>query len=123
MKDLNIILISKEGDYFKKFSTALNDHQSLKIRCLASGEEALKAVATNDVDVVVAAENVEEGSGLDLIKQVVMKNPFINTALVSPLSHKEFHEVTEGLGIFMQLSPKPGRGDAGKFCELLARIY
>lgn len=123
MKDLNIILISKEGDYFKRFSTVLIDHQSLKIRCITSGEEALKAAAANAVDVVVAAENVEDGSGMDLIKQVVMKNPFINTALVSPLPHKEFHEATEGLGIFMQLSQKPGRGDAEKFCELLARIY
>ena len=123
MKDLNIILISKDGDYFKEFSTALNDDQSLKVRCITSAEEALKKSAAQAVDVVVAAENLEEGSGLDLIKQVVKTNPFINTALVSPLPHEEFHEATEGLGIFMQLSPTPGRGDAEKFCAHLARIY
>ena len=123
MKDLNIILISKEGDYFKEFYTALNAHHSLKIRCITSGVEALLAAGTNGVDVVVAAENVEEGSGLDLIKQVVMKNPFINTALVSPLPHEAFHEATEGLGIFMQIAPAPGKDDASKFWELLAKIY
>lgn len=123
MKDLNIILISKEIDYFKAFGAALADNASMQTRCTTSGSEALEAAGTKDVDVVVSAEEVKEGSGLDLIKQVVMKNPFINTALVSPLPHKEFHEVTEGLGVFLQLSPLPGKADAEKFCEYLAKIY
>ena len=123
MKDLKVILVSKEADYFNEFSSALDDCTSLKISCITSGTEALAAAGESGVDVVAAAETVAEGSGLDLIKQLVKKNPFINTALVSPLSHEDFHEVTEGFGVFMQLSPQPGKGDADTFCELLAKIY
>lgn len=123
MKDLNIILISKEVDYFKEFVAALADDASMKIRCITSGAEALDEAGKNKTDVVVAAEEVQEGSGLDLIRQVVMKNPFINTALVSPLAPDEFHEVTEGLGIFLQLSSWPGKSDADKFLKYLAKIY
>jgi len=42
---------------------------------------------------------------------------------VSALPPGEFHEATEGLGIFMQLSPRPGSADADKFRELLSRLY
>lgn len=123
MKDITVMLVSKEENYFKEFSSALNGDASLNVTYSNSGAEVLEAAAKNDVDVVVAAEDVQEGSGLDLIKQVVVKNPFVNTALVSPLDHKEFHEVTEGLGVFLQLSPLPGREDAVRFREYLVMIY
>jgi len=123
MKNLNIIMISREADYFKDFTAALADKDYLHITCVTASEDVLEAVAGKGVDIVAAAEVVADGSGLDLIKQVVMKDAFINTALVSPLSAKDFHEVTEGLGVFMQISPSPGREDAEKFCGLLAKIY
>lgn len=123
MKVINVVLVSKEADYFTEFSSALAGTDSLKISSMKSGAAVLEAVGGNDVDVVVVAEAVAEGSGLDLIKQLIMKNPFINTALVSALPHEAFHEVTEGLGVFMQLPPEPGNEDAVKFFEFLARIY
>ena len=123
MKDLKILCVSSQAGYFSAFSAAMGDETSWSIQSLNSGDDAIAAAAANEVDVVVAAEEVAEGSGLDLIKQVVMKNPFINTALVSPLEPKEFHEVTEGLGVLMQLPPKPGKADAKKLHDCLARIY
>ena len=123
MKDINLILVSRDKDYFKEFCSALRGNDSLKTSCISSGLEALEAVSGSDVHIVAAAEEVAEGSGLDLVRQIVMKNPFVNTTLASPLSHDEFHEVTEGLGILMQLPPHPGKEDADRFCEFLSRIY
>jgi len=123
MKYLTIICVSSQKGYFEEFSAALGDEASWKIKCLGSRDDAVAAAAANEVDVVVAAEEVAEGSGLDLIKRLVMKNPFINTALVSPLPAEEFHEVTEGLGVLMQLSPTPGKADAKQLRDCLARIY
>ena len=42
-----------------------------------------------------------------------MVNAMVNTAVVSPLSDEEFHEVSEGLGILGRLPNEPGMSDAG----------
>jgi hypothetical protein len=42
--------------------------------------------------------------------------------MISPLDPKEFHEVTEGLGVFMQLPVSPGAGEAAKMLQLLQSI-
>ena len=123
MKELRLVAVSRDADYFNDFLGALREEKRLRIRCVTSAAEVLEAAAANGVDIVVAAETVREGGGIDLIRQVVKKNPFVNTALVSPLPPGEFHEATEGLGIFMQLSPRPGSAAADKFRELLSRLY
>jgi hypothetical protein len=46
----------------------------------------------------------------------------INCAAISSLSHKDFHEASEGLGVLMQLPESPGRDDAAKLLEHLKTI-
>jgi hypothetical protein len=43
----------------------------------------------------------------------------IHTALVSDQPEEIFHDQTEGLGILMQLSPKPDRQEARRLSERL----
>ena len=42
--------------------------------------------------------------------------------MVSTLPAEEFHEVTEGLGVFMQLPVNPGAEEAAKMMQLLESI-
>jgi hypothetical protein len=42
--------------------------------------------------------------------------------MVSSLSPEDFHEMTEGLGIFMQLPVGPGAGEAVQLLRLLESI-
>ncbi|MCP3925275.1 MAG: hypothetical protein GY714_22100 [Desulfobacterales bacterium] len=75
------------------------------------------------IDLLVVDENLSGIDGLKIIKEVTNINPFINTALVSSLSPEEFHDVSEGLGIIMQLSTSPTLEEANilveKFNEIL----
>ena len=51
-----------------------------------------------------------------------MINPMINTAVVSDLSKKEFHEATEGLGVLTAVSKHAGADEAEGLLEYLYKI-
>jgi hypothetical protein len=51
-----------------------------------------------------------------------MTNAMINLAVVSSLSHEDFHEASEGLGILVQLPPSPGEEDGSKLFETITQI-
>jgi len=61
-------------------------------------------------------------TGLEFIKTVIAIKPMINCAAVSSFSADDFHEVSEGLGILMQLPVNPGHKYAGKLLERLNKI-
>ena len=123
MNKLNIILASKEETSLSSVASMLETDSRLSSTWVSSAEKALQALKNGKIDVVVASEELEDTSGLQLIKDVVTENPFINCALVSPLSAGDFHEETEGLGIFMQLPKNPGTESAEKMLKLLDKIY
>jgi DNA-binding NarL/FixJ family response regulator len=122
MKKIYVVLISKDPGYFSELSTALADDAQMSVSCLGSAGQVYQAAEKGQVDVLVAAEEVRQSSGLQLIRELVRRHPFINCALVSPLNPQEFHEATEGLGIFMQLPPAPDGAQAAKIREHLAAI-
>lgn len=122
MKKINIVLISKDLDYFSELSNALADDTQVSVTCFGTAEQVYQAAEKGQVDVLIAAEEVKQSTGLQFIRELVMRHPFINCALVSPLYPQEFHEATEGLGIFMQLPPAPDGGQAPKIREHLAAI-
>lgn len=122
MKKIHVLLVSSDPGYFAELSQALAEYEQIQVVSIDSSEQAMLSVKDKMVEVIVAAEEIKEGSGLTFIRELVKKNPFINCALVSPLYPHEFHESTEGLGIFMQLPPHPGASQAQKLVEHLARI-
>ena len=74
------------------------------------------------LDVVVVAEELRDKESLQFIREIVADKPFITCALVSPLYPQEFHEQTEGLGLFMQLPVHPGAGAAKEMLALLEKL-
>lgn len=123
MNKLNIILASKEESSLSSVLSTLKADSRLNITFVDSAEKALQVIADSKIDVVVASEELQDTTGLQFINSVVAVNPFINCALVSPLSHDDFHEETEGLGIFMQLPVNPGEKSATEMLKLLDKIY
>jgi hypothetical protein len=85
-----------------------------------SPDAALAAVKQIRPQVVVV--DMEQNAAVELIKNVVRHDPFINCAMTSPLPAEDFHEATEGLGVFMQLPENPGEIDARKLLDLLKSI-
>jgi DNA-binding NtrC family response regulator len=122
MKKTNVVLISKEPDYFSELSTALAEDAQMSVAWFGTAEQVYRAAEKKQVDVLIVAEEIKQSSGLQFIRELVRSHPFINCALVSPLYPQEFHEATEGLGLFMQLPPAPDGAQAPKIREQLAAI-
>lgn len=95
-------------------------------------------VTVSEVDTVAAARQLLEErpvaavvvdndlaggiSGATFVRELSMTHPFVNTALVSDLSAEDFHESTEGLGVFMKIPNSPDGRTAKEFLEKLDTI-
>jgi len=90
--------------------------------CLDTGKGALFAVSEKAFDLLIAAEKLEDISGIGLIEAVIAIQPMLNCAVVSSLSPNDFHEASEGLGILMQLPEEPGREAADALMSHLKKI-
>jgi DNA-binding NtrC family response regulator len=122
MKNLNLLLISKNKQRFSDLEQALAAHGQHRVRCCSKPEEVYQAIAAGKIDGVIVDEEVEGGTGLDFIRELTPRNPFVNCALVSSLYVDEFHEATEGYGVFMQIPPHPGLREAEKIGTHLSKI-
>ncbi len=71
---------------------------------------------------VITAEDLSDIKGLECIRKLISLNPMINCTAISSLSHKDFHEASEGLGVLMQLPERPNRKSASKLLEHLKTI-
>jgi len=90
----------------------------VEVHHVAPSYDALhKIVTAEKINAIIgSAENLE------LIKALIIEFPMINYALLSSASADDFHEMTEGYGIFMQLPPAPQAEDAQKLLEILQTI-
>ncbi len=119
----SIVLVSKDSQIFSEFVPALQERDGMTLTHLSSGEQLLVMAGKTKVDVVVLGEELADSSGLKFSETLMKKHPLINCAIVSTLPPKQFHEETEGLGIFMQLPQQPKIEDASKMFELLESIH
>ena len=122
MKNLTLLLISKNRSRLADLEEALVTHGQHRVLCCSRPEEAYEAVATDKVDGVIVDEEVEGSTGLEFIREFTPCHPFIHCALVSSLYAAEFHEAIEGYGVFMQIPPGPGRKEAEQIGAHLAKI-
>jgi CheY-like chemotaxis protein len=117
-----LLLVSKNRNSFSDFISALKENDSNEVLFAGSGEEALKMVKDNAVDLVITDEDLADMSGLEFVRRLITVNPFINCAAISHLTEKEFHEASEGLGIMNHLSSDPKGADAEDVLKTLRQI-
>jgi len=122
MKNIELLLVGMSSEPFAEFIEYIRRTDAFSLIHVNSTTAALQVVEQYSVDALVVAEAIEDGPGLQLVRSVVEFNPFVNCALVSSLSSKDFHQATEGLGIFMQLKPRPSCGEAQRLTGLLANL-
>lgn len=115
----NILLVSRESASLADLAEELSKSKRFKVAQVKSGEEALCLAGENRVEAVIAAEILADGPALPFVKELMKKYPLINCAMVSSLSPEEYHELTEGLGLFMQLSVNPGAEEASRMIQFL----
>ncbi len=117
---LKILLAATDRQRLAGLKTALEEHDDIRLFHAGSGDEALvTAKADKNIDLAVADEQLGDMSGLEYAERLLAVSAMISTAVVSPLDADEFHEVSEGLGVLMQLPPLPGKREAD---QLLARL-
>jgi len=87
-----------------------------------SSAAALEKVTGQNYDLMITDENLGDMTGLELAEKVIKINPMINCAAVSSLSHDEFHEASEGLGILMQLPVRAGVAQAKDILKRLREV-
>ncbi len=119
---LSILLVGKDPASLAVFADELSGNDGIQVSSVGSGQQAWDFLGTNKVDVVVADEELADETGLSFVRELTKRQPLINCAMVSPLDPEEFHEVTEGLGVFMQLPVSPGTAEAAKMLQLLKSI-
>ena len=117
-----IFFVSGKNGEFDQFIESLPEEWNNSLGTCSTREFGLSIVKNNDVDVVVVGSELRDCDSLDFAKELMKEYPLVNCAMVSDLGHDEFHEVTEGYGLFMQLPPNPGAEDASKMIELYQSI-
>lgn len=120
--ELQVLIISKENTTFSSLLPAIKD-SNFTLFHTDSGQDAIQKIRSQKIDVAVVADNLSDMTGLECVKLIVPENPFINCALESSLESDDFHEVTEGYGVFMQLSMAPQATEASAMLEKLSKIY
>ncbi len=119
---VKVLMACKDPVSLSGLADELSQRDRVSVRWCPSQQDALALIANEGVQVVVVGEELSSGPALPFIREVVKRQPFINCAMVSPLSAQDFHEVTEGLGVFMQLPVNPGAEEADRMLGLLASI-
>ena len=118
----SLLLVPMDGAPFTKMINALEKESRVALDRAASGADALAALKDKPADLVVAAEQLGDMSGLEFAGKLVALNPMVNCALVSALDDSDFHEASEGLGILVQLPPDPDESGAAELLQKLDKI-
>lgn len=119
---LRILLVGKNPETLADFADQLSRREGIAVSRAGSGKAVWDILGKTKVDVVVTDEKLADGDSLPFVKELTKRQPLINCAMVSSLSPEDFHEATEGLGVFMQLPVEPGAEEASKMMQLLESI-
>lgn len=119
---LAVLIAGNDKDKFDTLSNTLIETDEVEIAWTGSGGSVLELIQVKAFDMVVADERLGDMTGLELAGRMLHVNPMINTAVVTGLSEDDFHEASEGLGVLMGLTSKPGREESLALFEKLKRI-
>jgi DNA-binding response OmpR family regulator len=118
---IHALLVTSRSGSFSHLDSAFAENDVAAIWA-ESGNSALSMISERSFDIIIADEALRDMTGLDLAKKLISKNPMLNIVLASSLPSHAFHEVSEGLGILMQIPPSPQKSDAEKMLEHLKNI-
>ena len=117
-----IVCIAKDFSKFSALVTGLRRAHEVELVPAVTGTSGLAQLKSKRVDLVIVDEQLDDMSGIEFVKQLVAVNPLANTAIIGSMEAGDFHEATEGLGVLMQLPPRPSEADAEALLAVLAKI-
>ena len=117
-RQLSVLLVAEQPQNLAELEQFFSSDSQVHLEH-ASPISAIDTAKQLAPHLVVIDEDLGQIDPLELIRNLLTINAFIHTALVSSLTHQQFHETTEGLGIAAQLPPRPSATHAA---DLLAKI-
>lgn len=119
---LHILLATARPEAFHSFCELLLSAPEVSLDHAMSGTEALIAVRKASPHLVVIDSELPDFDAFDLVRELLVADAMIGTAVVSPLSEEEFHEASEGLGVLARLPVEPRGADAAELLDKLRRV-
>lgn len=117
-----ILIVSPDSDSLSGLVSGLKERDDVDLTLAESGGIALEMISVAAVDLVAVDEKLGDMTGLEFLKKLLSINPMVNSALANPLPPEEFHEVSEGMGVLVQLPVKPGKDQAEKLVQCLEKV-
>ena len=118
---INILLVSQEKTVFKKVEPAFSKDK-INTQWVDSGQKALSTLSNKKFDLFIISEELPDMTGRQLIEKALFQDAMMNSVVLSQLSHKDFHEAYEGLGVLMQFPLEPEMQDVQNLMDHLDRI-
>jgi CheY-like chemotaxis protein len=103
-------------------ASAMDNYDDVEFTWTESGQKALDKLSESSVDLVVTDNELGDMTGLEFAEKLLRVNPMINCAVLNSLPSDEFHEVSEGLGVFAQLPLRPSKDDAENLLNRLKNL-
>ncbi len=117
----HILLVSRKKDVFNALETVFTENK-MSVEWKGTAQEAVALLSEKTVDLVITDETLPDMAGKKLVETIVFKNPMIHCVVLSPLSHDQFHEAFEGLGVLMQFPLEPDEKCALELLDHMNRI-
>lgn len=117
----HILLVSRKNDIFKALEPVFTENK-ISFEWTDTAQNTVQLLSEKNIDLVITDETLPDMSGRKLVETIIFKNPMIDCVVLSALSHDEFHESYEGLGVLMQFPLKPDRASALKLLDHMNRI-
>lgn len=119
---MQVILASGTAERLAAFADGLWKGGKVELFQAATKMEVERLLNEREIGLVVIDREVGDVKGTELLEFIAKNNPFVNTALVSELTHEDFHEETEGMGVLMQLASPPAKEEALQLLDHVATI-
>jgi two-component SAPR family response regulator len=117
-----ILVVSSENAFADDLTAILKKKKEVTLTRADSGNQGLSMVKDRNYHLVITDEILSDMTGLEFAGKMLFVNPMLNCAAASSLSHDEFHEASEGLGILMALPLNPGEDHVNRLMEHLQKI-
>lgn len=117
-----IMLVSSQPASWTLFADELKTALGVDIELARTGAEALHLAGERHPLAVIIDQPLPDGKPIDLVRQLMAVNAMTHVAWVSELPEEMFHEMSEGLGILMQLSPNKDLSEASRLAVCLRQV-
>jgi len=119
---IRLLLVTPHKNSLLELASAMGKYDDVELTWTDSGQKALNMLSETSVDLAVTDEELGDMTGLEFAEKLLRINPMINSAVLSSLPSDEFHEASEGFGVFAQLPLRPAKKDAEKLLKGLKNL-